>query len=167
MEITTKEITTKLRDAFVDGFLPVARDLRRDGFTDWEIWRSFEKYIECKSRQFYAKNKEFMSIGEIGKGILEEYRAKADSTIEMIYYKILQKEGIKFEFQYKISVFRADFLINGWLVFEIDGPDHDKGRDGIRDAHLKQLGYQTFRVPAWLASASPSAVIESIKELIN
>jgi len=110
---------------------------------------------------------EFTSIGVLGQRVVEEYHANADSKIETIYFKLLEKQGIKFKFQYKISVFRADFLIDGWLIFEIDGPLHDKGRDGIRDAHLKQLGYETFRVPAWIAASSPSAVIENIKELIN
>jgi very-short-patch-repair endonuclease len=167
MATTTNGITTKLREKFADEFLMVARDLRRSGYTNWEIMRTFNAYIENKQRSFCKRYKQFTSIGAVGQRLIEEHQAKADSKIETIYFKLFEQHGIKFKFQYKISAFRADFLINGWFVFEIDGPDHDKGKDGIRDAHMRQLGYEVFRVPAWLAASCPSAVIENIKELIN
>ncbi len=166
MGTTTKEITRKLREQFADAFLPVARNLRKAGFTDWEIVRVFNRHIELKQRHFYNDKKVYGNIGDSIRSLTETLKGVADSKIKILYYDLLRKAEIKFKFQYKISIFRADFLIEDWLVFEIDGSKHDKGRDGIRDAHLKQLGYETFRVPAWLAASSPAAVIENIKESI-
>ena len=37
---TTKEITTKLRVEYVDRFMPVAADMRKDGLSDYEIGKT-------------------------------------------------------------------------------------------------------------------------------
>ena len=164
MATTTNQITQKLRFEFADKFMPIAESLRKEGQSDYEIVKCFNDYMKQETFRFYRKKHFPGNIKDSIKRVLEK---DADSKIELIYCGIFYREMIPFEFQYKIGKFRADFLIDKWLVFEIDGPQHDKNYDGRRDKYMRNLGYEVFRVPAWLASTSHDAVIEEIKELIR
>lgn len=163
METSTKEITKKLRKSFVEKFVPLGEQLRYEGQSDYDIIKVFNDFVLNESMKLYrAKKYKRYYIGHIVDGILAK---GADSKIELIYYDLFKGHKIPFEFQYKIGNYRADFLIDKWLVFEIDGPQHDKKKDSDRDRYMEKMGYKVFRVPAWLASASPGAVVEEVKEL--
>lgn len=168
MEITMKQITKKLRLEFAQKFLPIGEDLRLEGHTDYEISKSFMDFVKCETGKFYRQQKSPQKLVDIfGQySIFGEFR-KADSKIETIYCDIFYQENIPFDFQYKIGPYRADFLINKKLVFEIDGPMHDKAHDDRRDKYMEKLGYDILRVPAWLASVSHNAVIKEINEYLN
>lgn len=164
MGITMNRITKKLRSEFENKFLMIAQDLRDDGQDDYDIKKCFFDFVKQETFKFYRKRKEPKHIGYSIKQILSK---DADSKIELIYCEILRRESIKFKFQYKIGPFRADFLIGKSLVFEIDGPMHDKKKDLRRDKYMEKLGYNVFRVPAWLASVSYRSVISEIKDMIK
>ena len=163
MATTTSQITTKLRREFVDKFIPVGEELRADGCTNYEILKIYDDYVKAETIKFYRAMHSPRHIRESIQKILAK---GADSKIELIYCELLYESLIPYEFQYKIGKFRADFLIDEWLVFEIDGPQHDKNKDAFRDKYMQNLGYEVFRVPAWLASVSHKAVIEEIQELV-
>lgn len=148
----------------MEKFLPTGELLRSDGMSDYDIIKSFNDFVRSESIKLYRKNKNPKPIKKAISKVLSE---KEDSKIEVIYFDLLNDAKIPFEFQYKIGKFKADFLIDGWLVFEIDGPDHDKNKDDFRDKYMKKLGYEILRVSAWMASASPDAVIDEIKDLYN
>ena len=168
MGTTTNQITIKLHKEFADKFLPVGEQLRTGGLSDYEIVKTYNDFIQAETMKFYRARREPAQIGEsIRSSIQAVLGQNADSKIELIYCELLYDALIPFEFQYKIGKFRADFLIDKWLVFEIDGPLHDKNKDSFRDKYMENLGYEVFRVPAWLASVSHQAVIEEIQELIQ
>ena len=163
MAITTNQITQKLRLEFADRFMPVAQGLRDEGQDDYDIKKCFNDFVKQESFRFYRIKHAPQTICDSVRRVLSQ---DADSKIEIKYCEIFYREMIPFEFQYKIGKFRADFLIDKWLVFEIDGPQHDKNYDARRDSYMRKLGYEVFRVPAWLASTSYDAVVSEIKELI-
>jgi very-short-patch-repair endonuclease len=168
METTTNQITTKLHKQFADKFVPVGEELRAEGMSDSYIIKAYNNLIKAETRKFYRAQHEPTSLKTSILSSIQEISGKsADSKIELYYCDFLNEAHIPFEFQYKIGKFRADFLIAKWLVFEIDGPLHDKDKDAFRDKYMRGLGYDVFRVPAWLASVNHEAVIEEIKELIN
>ena len=164
MGTTTNQITIKLHKEFADKFLPVGEQLRVDGLSDYDILKIYNDFIKAEIIKFYRA---MHSPRHIRESIQRVLAKGADSKIELIYCELLYDNLIPFEFQYKIGKFRADFLIDKWLVFEIDGPQHDKNKDAFRDRYIQSLGYEVFRVPAWLASVSHQAVIEEIQELIK
>lgn len=163
-----KQITKKLRLEFAQKFLPMAEDLRSEGHTDYEISKTFMDFVKCETRKFYRQQKSPRKMDDIFGDLksIDEYM-NADSKIETIYCDIFYRADIPFDFQYKIGPYRADFLIDKKLVFEIDGPMHDKAYDDRRDKYMEKLGYNVLRVPAWLASVSQDAVIKEIKEYLN
>ena len=170
METITNQITIKLHKEFAGKFLPLAEQLRVDGLSDYDILKIYNDFIQLKVKEFYklkSKRNSTPLKATITNSIQNILGKDADSKIELFYCEFLYKALIPFEFQYKIGPFRADFLIDSWLVFEIDGPYHDKNKDAFRDKYMRNLGYEVFRVPAWLASVSYKAVIEEIKELIK
>ena len=168
MVTTTNQITIKLHKQFADKFIPIGEDLRSGGMADYDILKFYNDFIKSEVMRFYRKKREPTSLaGSIQSSIQKILGKGADSKIELFYCEFLYDAFIPFEFQYKIGKFRADFLIDKWLVFEIDGPQHDKAKDEFRDKYMQNLGYEVFRVPAWLASVSHQAVIEEIKELIR
>ncbi|GAF68528.1 unnamed protein product [marine sediment metagenome] len=162
MGTTMSRITTKLRRGFVDKFLPIGEQLRAEGHTDYEIIKYYNGFVKAESIKLYRTKRGPQPIAIAIEATLKD---GPDSKIEAIYYDLLLENQIPFEFQYKIGKFRADFLIDKWLVFEIDGPQHDKAKDTFRDKFMERLGYEILRVPAWLASASHGAVISEIKDL--
>lgn len=80
---------------------------------------------------------------------------------------MLASKGIRFEFQYTIGPYRADFLFADFIVFEIDGPQHNKDYDDARDKYMRGLGYKIIRAPLWILTTDPEAVIEEIQEAIR
>lgn len=162
MGTITNQTTTKLHRELLSQFLPAGEMLRSEGVDDYEVIKIFNDYVKSQQIRFYKRRQAPLEIRATIDKILAN---KADSKIEIVYCDLLYQAMIPFEFQYKIGKYRADFLINEWLVFEIDGPDHDKEYDAFRDKYMEKMGYEILRVSAWMASACPSAVIDEIKDL--
>jgi len=74
--------------------------------------------------------------------------------------------GLKFRRQHPIEPYVVDFFCREVrLVIEIDGATHAGGRlgrDEIRDARLRELGFRIFRIPAAEVKRDANAVVEAI-----
>lgn len=83
----------------------------------------------------------------------------------------LRGDGISMALQVPLDRYRLDFLIDGWLVVEIDGaawhssPDAVE-RDEARDSRLAQLGYRTTRIPARTVFRAPEAAIRQVRRAL-
>ena len=125
-------------------------------------------YLKQKTTQFYGSENGMSSLGNILQEILAAGpKISADSKAETIIYKGLQDANISFQFQYKIGPFRVDFLIDDWLVFELDGPLHKLNvqYDMDRTKYIKNKGYTVLHVPLILAIFDKDSVVEKIHEL--
>lgn len=164
-----QEITERLYQRLKDDFYPVAEKLAKDGRSPNEIASVFKIQLDIKTQQYYEKvNKGPKRIGEILGNVLDfTEKQKADSKLERIFYQILIESEMKFEFQYSIGPYRADFLFSGFLVVELDGPQHEKEHDDRRDLYMRKMGYKIVRVPVWILISDPYAVIEEIREAIS
>jgi len=169
MGILMKEITLKLSRKAIHPFEGIAEQLRSEGMTDNEIIKIFNTHVKCKEMQFYRK----MDGPRLIKDALAklELQTSADSKAEIIFEMALWRGKIRFNTQYKIGPYRADFLIDKFLVVEIDGPIHStlkqKRHDEVRDKYIEGLGYKVLRLPIWLISMSVESVILEIKDIIK
>jgi len=159
-----KEITERLHNKVMEEFGNIAEDMANNGCTKDQIVAAYQAQMRVKTNQYYDNLKRMKSMGDVLKNI--EYKQTADSKAELIFCEMLTKQKIKFEFQFAIGPYRVDYLINKYLVVEIDGPQHDKVRDEKRDKYLKKMGFRVFRIPLWLLVASPEAAIEEIKSAL-
>jgi len=129
------------------------------------VERYISKYSQKKAKDYFNKEKEPRQIMD---GITEWFdKLNKDSTTEWIFYLYLKESGLKFEYQYKIGPYRADFLLYGYVILEIDGPLHEKEKDQKRDRYLKKMGYQIIRISADCATIEPEIEIEIIKEKLR
>lgn len=155
---------SKLRRKVVKSFIPIGESLRSEGLTDNEIIRAFNNHVDLKIRNYY--NRLDRNISRVVFDLKKS--DAADSRAELIFYDKLIKEEIAFKFQYKISPYRVDFLINGFLIVEIDGPHHNDEKqiiyDKKRDRYLGKYGYTVVRYPIWLIAMDINAVVEQIRD---
>jgi very-short-patch-repair endonuclease len=160
METTMNEITQKLLKKNNKHLRPFIEQAQREGMEEGKIIDAVKGYIDTKVREYYNK----ADLTRI-KECFDLAGLQPDSKIEGIFYNELTTNGIKFDFQFPIGPYRADYLINKFLVVELDGPQHEKKRDERRDKYMRQMGYKILRVPTWLLCADSKAVIESIKDI--
>lgn len=159
------EITKKLHSKVMESFRPFAEKIAEEGCYENQIVAAFQAQMKINTNQYYANLKAPRRMGAIISNLdLQKY---ADSKAEIIFMDMLANNGIKFKFQHPIGPYRADFLIKKQLVVEIDGPQHNKDHDAKRDKYIKKMGYTIFRVPLWILTSSPEAVIAEIKEHIT
>ena len=161
-----KEITERLHKKVMDEFYPMAVELAEKGHDKNFIVAAFQSQLKIKTKQYYDKLhpglESMRKIFADFTGLLE--KQSADSKAEMIFYDMLVNSGVKFEFQYSIGPYKADYLFAGLLVVELDGPQHDKDHDLRRDAYMRKMGYKIIRVPIWVLVSCPEAVIDEIKQ---
>lgn len=79
--------------------------------------------------------------------------------------------GIRFGFQREILRYRVDFILNDWLIVEVDGAEWHSSpeaieRDRIRDAALLELDYSILRIPAKTVFQSPKTAIMRVKKAL-
>jgi very-short-patch-repair endonuclease len=160
-----QEITKKLHKKVMDEFYPMAEQLAKEGRDKGEIVAAFQKQLKLKTQQYYEKQHGITRVSEIFKTL--NLKETADSKAESIFYGMLIKSGLKFEFQYAIGPYKADYLFAGYLVVELDGPQHDKDHDDKRDQYMRSMGYKIIRVPLWILVSCPEVVIEEIQEAIK
>lgn len=159
------ENTLNLRNKAIEKFRMFAILLQKEGALPHEIERSLRNHIDVQIRSFYNYKKGV--IEHIGSEISAILKLKdMDSKAEYVFGKIMDDNFIRYEFQYKIGPYRADYLIADDLVVELDGPQHNKEYDKQRDAYLEKMGYRVLRIPIWVAATVPDAAIEIIKEMI-
>lgn len=81
---------------------------------------------------------------------------------------LLQGIDLALDMQVKIPPYRVDFLINRWLVVEIDGATYHSSpeateRDKTRDEFLREHGYSVLRIPASVVFTTPDEAISRVK----
>lgn len=80
-------------------------------------------------------------------------------------------DGIRLDFQVVEGRYRADFLVNEWLVVEIDGAAYHSSpearmRDAERDLYFEGLGYSVLRIPAKLVFQTPTLAVDQVKSAV-
>ncbi|WP_240653468.1 endonuclease domain-containing protein [Sphingomonas crocodyli] len=74
--------------------------------------------------------------------------------------------GVKFRRQHPVGPYVVDFCSDTQLVVEIDGEAHDRGtrptKDNVRDAFLRENGYDVFRLMASEVLRDLDAVVTGI-----
>lgn len=64
--------------------------------------------------------------------------------------QMLRKAGVEFHQEAPLEGFTVDFLIENWLVVEVDGESHlttkNKKKDERRQKRIEELGFQVLRV---------------------
>lgn len=75
---------------------------------------------------------------------------RCESAPETLVRLGLLDAGVPFELQVPLLGFRVDFLLEGWLVIEVDGAAHHSGPDAFaadrtRDAALARVGLRVLR----------------------
>jgi very-short-patch-repair endonuclease len=171
MEITTSEMQQRLVDESREKLLENAKYMRDHGLKDTEIRRMVQAHVKTKMRQFYSQRKDFSTIGDcIGEAASEMSGIKdRTSKAEMIFHEMLTESGVKFQFQYRIGPYRADYLVGDNLVVELDGPHHKRAEsvkhDLVRDAYMIEKGFAILRLDLDVVAMDPKAAIEGIKEL--
>uniref|UniRef100_A0A6M3K438 DUF559 domain-containing protein n=1 Tax=viral metagenome TaxID=1070528 RepID=A0A6M3K438_9ZZZZ len=161
MEIIMNEITERLHNKAMARFMPVIEQMAKEGCDKNAIVGAYQSYVKGKSIQYYKRQKDPRAIAKCFN--LSDLQ-KADSKIEMIFFEMLKSSGIKFTFQHVIGPYRADYLVMGFLIVEIDGPQHEKKLDDERDKYLRKMGYEVVRIPTWILVSCPEAAIEEIRE---
>lgn len=169
METTTKAILAKVRSASTDKLYKLGKSLQLEGASYNQVDRAISDFIKIEIKRLYSEAKEPTEIKKSISKIIHTF--KADSRIEVIFANMMTENGIPYKFQYPIGSYRVDFLLNEYLVLEIDGPHHTRPvqieHDSKRDKYLKKMGYEVLRIPLQMIALAPNAVIESLKELIR
>lgn len=80
----------------------------------------------------------------------------------------LVAETVRLDFQVEEGRYRTDFLINHWLVVEIDGAAYHSSpeaiaRDQKRDLYFEGLGYSVLRIPARVVLNTPAEAIDKVR----
>lgn len=99
-------------------------------------------------------------------------RAMITSLGMQPYLGALVSEGIRLDFQVEEGRYRVDFLVNHWLVVEIDGAAYHssaeaKARDQMRDRYFEGLGYTVLRVPAKVVFQTPDRAVEEVQSALE
>jgi very-short-patch-repair endonuclease len=75
-----------------------------------------------------------------------------DTASELKLARALKKAGVCFEREVPINRFIVDFLVDGWLVVEVDGWSHLTAsrqlEDTKRQSELESWGFSVIRIPA-------------------
>jgi len=88
------------------------------------------------------------------------------ATLDMRpHHGSLVSDGVRLDFQVEEGQYRVDFLVNQWLVVEIDGAAYHsspeaKMRDARRDRYFEGLGYSVLRIPAKI-------IFQNVKEAVD
>lgn len=162
-----KEISIKLRRQVIDKSGPFVEQLIAEGVNRNKIVQTLKRQVEIKISDFYRLQKRPQPLKHIFRAVGDDLKVSADSSAEKIFYDLLLEAGIKFNFQYPIGPYTADYFILDSLVVELDGPLHNKARDKKRDQYMRNMGYRIIRIPIWVVANDPGAVISEIKNAID
>lgn len=84
----------------------------------------------------------------------------------------LRAGDLSLELQVKVPPYRADFLINGCLMVEIDGATYHSSpeaikRDRERDEFMQARGYSVLRIPASVVFSNPSEAVNRVRSFVS
>ncbi|NLC15484.1 MAG: DUF559 domain-containing protein [Firmicutes bacterium] len=75
-----------------------------------------------------------------------------DTSSELKLSRALKKAGVAFEREVPIDRFTVDFLVDEWLIVEVDGWSHltssRQSEDRKRQTELESWGFSVIRIPA-------------------
>lgn len=85
---------------------------------------------------------------------------------------VLYGSGLTVDLQVEIRPYRADFLVNNWLVVEIDGAAYHSSaqavaRDKARDEFMREQGYSVLRIPAKVVFDAPDEAVHRVRSCIE
>lgn len=87
---------------------------------------------------------------------------------EARFRESLRKAGIRFEEEVPVKEFTVDFLIDGWLIVEIDGESHLTSsraeKDRRKQQALEDAGFTLVRVPA-MDTGSPGGLKRWVRRI--
>ena len=167
MRILMNENTEKLKAEIINTFTEEFGD-KVPAKNKGKIQKYLSIYMRQKQAAYYQEPD--YSFAGLKDEILRHIdEARADSKAEMVMWDALTYAEINFEFQYQIGPFRVDFLIDGWLVFELDGPLHvlNPQYDERRKKYIEGKGYKVLCAPLWTAFYDKQSIVETIKEQLN
>lgn len=84
---------------------------------------------------------------------------------------ILIAPGFELDMQTEYKPYRLDFLVNKWLVVEVDGAEWHSSpeaveRDRIRDEFFKAKGFSVLRIPAKVVFQTPTEALGRVRAAI-
>ncbi|MEE9983280.1 endonuclease domain-containing protein [Agrobacterium pusense] len=84
---------------------------------------------------------------------------------------ILVAPGFELDMQTEYKPYRLDFLVNKWLVVEVDGAEWHSSpeaieRDGIRDEFFKAKGFSVLRIPAKTVFNTPAKAVDMVRKAV-
>jgi len=162
METSTKEITARVCRKKVKEFIPIGEYLRAEGKDDREIFKTFLKYVNLGVTGRYKKEPS-ENIMPILRRVLSNEPTFDDHVVDIferrLFHRIQDRKVSEYRCQYKIGDYYVQYLIDGWLVVEIDSPD-----DRHKIQHLRSLGYRFLNIPKWILEISVDAAIDEILE---
>jgi len=160
-----KETTTKVRKRALSEIESFGQLLAEEGLRCRDLEDKLISAVNSRIKVFYTVKNRSEHISGIIKRVI--FNQTPDSKAELIFYNMLKEKSVKFDFQYKIGPYRVDFLIDKFLVVELDGPQHNQERDATRDKYLRKMGYKVLRVPIWILAINEQSVLDEIEEIIN
>jgi very-short-patch-repair endonuclease len=178
MGITMNEITDEIKAKIQDDVIRDISDhldIKPDAVINARRARQIQdfalKLYELRKRNYYTMGTLEPMKRIINKQIWDWAGQGSDSKAEAIFYDKLAEAEIPFVPQYRIGRYRVDFLLNKWLIVELDGPHHRTAdaalRDKRRDEELKRLGYEVVRLPLDMVSINPQLVVEELKRKVD
>ena len=98
---------------------------------------------------------------QTGAGAIEGPGLRMQTQVGMGQFRIYAKHAT--------HQYRADFLINGKLVVEIDGATYHSSpeavaRDKKRDTDLRREGYSILRIPAQVVFQNPKKALQLVED---
>lgn len=128
---------------------------------EWFVRRHTATAADPNWKSYYLPYCESPAETAFLEAMIEAYILVADKGI-------LRGNGITLDLQVALKPYRVDFLVNGWLVVEIDGAAYHSSpeavaRDKARDADLNGRGYSVLRIPAKIVFASPDEAVSCVR----
>jgi very-short-patch-repair endonuclease len=99
--------------------------------------------------------------------IARKLRAEQTDAEELLWSRLRARrlEGEKFVRQLQIDLYVADLACrSARLAIELDGSQHDEGRDAARTAIIEKYGYRVLRFWDNDVLADLDAVLEAIRQ---
>lgn len=90
-----------------------------------------------------------LPLGPVARALLEECTEFSDSGLESFVLLRVRALRLRVAAQAWLSGHRVDFLVEGWLVLQIDGSQHEgaqRDADNRHDALLSTQGYAVIRL---------------------
>nr|WP_314447403.1 DUF559 domain-containing protein [uncultured Sphingomonas sp.] len=126
----------------------------------------------------------YVAVRETDTDWRSEFHANTESPAEIAFidamidafdlrpnYGALFSTNLRLDLQVEQGRFRTDFMVNRWLVVEIDGAAwhssaEARSRDASRDQYFESLGYTVLRIPARVALYDAAETIRRVRAAV-